>query len=77
MITLILLFAVIATAAVTIDLGLVALVVYLWKSRQRSQSAVQTLSNAYQSLLLERAFWVAKDCSSQPLYVNKGGNTIH
>lgn len=77
MITLLILLTVFATAAVTIDLVLLALVVYLWKSRQRSQNAVQTLSSAYQSLLLERAFWVAKDCSSQPLYVNKGSNTIH
>ena len=53
------LLAVFATAAVTIDLVLVALVVYLWKSRRRSQAVVQTLSNAYQTLLTERAFWVA------------------
>lgn len=77
MITLLILFAVIATAAVTISVGLSGLVVYLWKSRQRSQAAVQTLSNAYQTLLMERAFWVAKESSAQPLYVNKGGNTVH
>jgi hypothetical protein len=75
-IALLIFLAVIATGAVTINLGLLALVVYLCRSRRKALSAVQSLNNACQSLLVDRAYWIAKEEAARPLYVNKG-SAIH
>ena len=76
MITLIVLFAVIATVAVTINLGLLAFVVYLSKQRKRALKAVDQLNNAVYSLSVDKAFLLAKQ-QSTVLWSDKGSETIH
>jgi len=76
LITLIILFAVIATVAVTINFGLLGLVVYLSKQRKRALKAIDQLNNAVYSLSVDKAFLLAKQ-QSTVLWSDKGSGTIH
>jgi len=76
LITLIVLFAVIATVAVTINLGLLAFVVYLSKQRKRALKAVDQLNNAVYSLSVDKAYLMAQR-QSAPMWVDKSSETVH
>jgi uncharacterized protein YoxC len=76
MIALLILFAVIATAMVTINAALLALVVYLSRRCKRALRAVDALNNAVYSLSVDKAYLIAQQKPSL-LWVDKGRDAMH
>jgi uncharacterized protein YoxC len=76
MIALLIFLAVIATGAVTINFGLLALVVYLSRRCKRALRAVDALNNAVYSLSVDKAYLIAQQ-KPNLLWYDKGERTIH
>lgn len=76
MITLLILFTVIATSAVTISMVLSGLAAYLWRERKHGLRVIHELNNAVYSLSTEKAYLIGQQKQS-PAWFNKGSETVH
>jgi len=78
LITLLILSLLIATVAVTINFGLLGLVVYLSRRRKRALKAVDTLNNAVYSLSVDKAYLLAQQQQrANPVWLDKGNGIVH
>lgn len=76
MIALLIFLTLIVTVAVTINCGLLALVVYLSRRCKQAMRAVDALNNAVYSLSVDKAYLIAQQKPSL-LWVDKGRDALH
>lgn len=76
MITLLILLAVFATTAVTINVGLLGFVVFLLRKRKQALKAIDALNGAVYSLSVDKAYLLAQQ-KPNLLWYDKGSETVH